>query len=231
MTNATTLSAKVEKPAVGQPHVRPIQSASSPEKQIPQSKSASHQQSKAQCETPVQKQKKGGFSLAKIRIDWLFAGAIFITIVQSVLLVMLYRERKSYLNVRKEDTSRIQVIQQASTVSQEDILKLEDVFLREEGVITFIRTMEQQKTGFDKFDLKFTSDVPQGKDPKYLTFSLTVVGNANRMRTFLTNLLTSTLAIQPGSLELLTDKEDTTVAMMTFRGQLFVSDSWNEKKN
>ena len=157
-------------------------------------------------------------------VDWLFAAAVLLVLVCAALLYILDSKRNEYISAKKEDADRIQVIQNASTFSQVDIQKVESAFLNEQEIIEFIQKMEQTKVWFESFDLRFTSDIAQGKEIKYLPFTLIIHGEKVKIDDFLTKLLNSTYVIEPEQLEIVKDKEIETNENITLTGRLYVSE-------
>jgi hypothetical protein len=157
-----------------------------------------------------------------LKLDWLFIVACVVVAAQIVLLVLLNNEKNEYETLKQQDADRVYILQKVSTVTQEDIDKLEALFVGEKEVISFIQALEASGPSFEEFTLEFTSDEPQGKDVHFLPFSITASGNKGAVTTFIEKLLNSTYALEATAVELSDSEEDLTKQSLSLTGNLYI---------
>ena len=165
---------------------------------------------------------EGKFAKLFHKPDWLFLGACVIVVCLAMLLASLENAKNEYVDLKKEDADRIYVVQKASSLTQKDIDVLEHAFLNEKDVISFIQTIETASPTFDEFSLTFTSDEPQGKDPKFLSFSIVAVGEHQTLMSFFEKLLGSTYAIEAEAISMKELEEDPTKITAIFSGNIYI---------
>jgi hypothetical protein len=157
-----------------------------------------------------------------LKPDWLFILACLIALSHVMLLVFVENEKNEFNALKEEDADRVYILQKASSVTQADVNTLEQAFLDEKSVVSFIQTLETSRPMFDEFTLAFTSDDPQGKDPHYLPFTITASGGRATLISFLEKLLSSTYVIEASTITINEDLEDSTKATLDFTGNLYI---------
>ena len=157
-------------------------------------------------------------------LEWPMVSTAILVLVAGILFFLLEIERGKFSTARQDLVTKKQEKQVSDTVEKDDIAMLDDAFLTDDDVVDFIQRLEKGRSAFSSFDLSFTSETPQGKQVKYLTFELRLEGPVVNMSAFLDALIESSYVFEVVTLEILSKEGFSGDGMMTLVGNIYISD-------
>ncbi|HLB61013.1 MAG TPA: hypothetical protein VJL83_05410 [Patescibacteria group bacterium] len=156
--------------------------------------------------------------------DWLMVATVSILTISMALLVFIELERRTVISQKQRLEQVAQSVEVNPVVRQDDITAIEEAYLSEEEVIAFIQTMDRVRSSFASFELQFTSDVPQGTDPRYLSVTIIAEGTPDSMLQFLHSLFASEYFLKIDEYEMGKGKNTASESKLTLKGKLYISD-------
>lgn len=156
--------------------------------------------------------------------EWPLITSMVLIVIALTVIALLERERASLVQVRGQLATHKQEKQITAAISPEDIQLLEQSFLKEDGVVVFIQKLEQARVAFSAFDLNFTSEAPEGKTVKYLTFELRVAGPVENIKQLVSGLVESSYALEITDLEITSEDAFRQAGEMTLAARIYITE-------
>lgn len=201
-----------------QPGTHVVQSVTKPSNQGAEGVTSS----KAKTETPKK-------TLPKRHINWLLVSFGILTVLCLSAIGLVEWQRQQFANLQSQRETLVTGLPGETSVTQEQVAVLSSGLLSEEGIISFIETVEQVSGSFAEFEMNFITDVPEGtKVPLFLPVTFTMTGSYTDINNFITALLKSQYIIKVMSLELTSKDgfESSATAILTTR--VYVSDDFTK---
>jgi hypothetical protein len=149
-----------------------------------------------------------------------------------ILLVVVTEWQRMHYNDYKVQRESIVSSQPGKTeVTQEQVNEFESGFLaKDEDVVKFIEIVGKPRDSFEKFDLNFISEIPEGKkSPQYLPVEFHMAGSYENLEGYLQALFNAPYVIGVKNLELVSDDGFQYMVTSRLTAQLYVSESYKEK--
>ena len=161
----------------------------------------------------------------KKQINWLLVLFSILTVFTLTAIGFVEWQRQQFTSLQSKHESLVTSLPGEKTVTQEQVAALGSGLLSEKDIVSFIETVEQASGSFNEFELRFVSDVPEGKKaPLYLPITFSMNGSYADIARFIRALLESQYLIKIEGLELTSKDGFVSSATLLLTARVYVAD-------